>query len=102
MESKNFKLASSACLIGIGGAVLLGTVVKKQFEERKRERIKAELRQFFNQLGEIAVLYVKEFESDKDTIRGGLVMNDETIYLFTYENGQISYEEDKRDCSKNV
>lgn len=56
MESKNFKLASSACLIGIGGAVLLGTVVKKQLEERKRERIKAELRQFFNQLGEIAVL----------------------------------------------
>lgn len=46
MESKNFKLASSACLIGIGGAVLLGTVVKKQLEERKRERIKAELRQF--------------------------------------------------------
>lgn len=81
---------------------MLGTVVKKQFEERKRERIKAELRQFFNRLGEIAVLYVNEFESDKDTIRGGLVMNDETIYLFTYENGQISYEEDKRDCSKNV
>lgn len=97
MKNKKSRLALGLGLVGISGAFALGLVIKKELAERKAEKIKAALRQFFDQLGEIAVLYVNETASDKQVTRGGVVMTDGRVYQFSYEKGQIVYEEEKHD-----
>lgn len=95
MKNKKSRLAFGLGIVGISGALALSLVIKKELAERKAEKIKATLRQFFDQLGEIAVLYVNETESDTQVTRGGVVMTDGRVYQFSYERGQIAYEEEK-------
>lgn len=95
MKNKKSRLALGLGIVGIGGALALSLAIKKELAERKAEKIKATLRQFFDQLGEIAVLYVNETESDTQVTRGGVVMTDGRVYQFSYEKGQIAYEEEK-------
>lgn len=95
MKNKKSRLALGLGIVGISGALALSLVIKKELAERKAEKIKATLRQFFDQQGEIAVLYVNETESDTQVTRGGVVMTDGRVYQFSYEKGQIAYEEEK-------
>lgn len=95
MKNKKSRLAFGLGIVGISGALALSLVIKKELAERKAEKIKATLRQFFDQQGEIAVLYVNETESDTQVTRGGVVMTDGRVYQFSYERGQITYEEEK-------
>lgn len=95
MKNKKSRLAFGLGIVGISGALALSLVIKKELAERKAEKIKATLRQFFDQQGEIAVLYVNETESDTQVTRGGVVMTDGRVYQFSYEKGQIAYEEEK-------
>ncbi|CBZ47292.1 DUF4651 domain-containing protein [Streptococcus gallolyticus subsp. gallolyticus] len=43
------------------------------------------------------MLYVNAFESDKERTTGGLVLEDGRTFQFVYQNGEISYEEEKND-----
>ena len=95
MKSKKITLVSAG-LAGIGGAALAGLIIKQRLADQRRNRIKKKIRQFFSRFGEIAVLYINEFESDKKQLRGGVVMQDDTIYQFMYQNGSIDYREEKR------
>ncbi|MGT2924955.1 DUF4651 domain-containing protein [Streptococcus caviae] len=95
MKSKKITLVSAG-LAGISGAALAGLLIQQRLADQRRNRIKKKIRQFFSQFGEIAVLYINEFESDKKKLRGGVVMQDDTVYQFTYQNGSIDYEEEKR------
>ena len=47
--------------------------------------------------GVIILLYVNAFESDKERTTGGLVLEDGRTFQFVYQNGEISYEEEKND-----
>lgn len=95
MKNKKMTLMS-ASLAGISGAVLAGLIIQKHLADQRRDRIKKEIRQFFSQFGEIAVLYINEFESDRKKLCGGVVMKDDTVYQFTHQNGSIDYKEEKR------
>lgn len=95
MKNKKSRLAFGLGIVGISGALALSLVIKKELAERKAEKIKATLRQFFDQQGEIAVLCVNETESDTQVTRGGVAMTDGRVYQFSYEKGQIAYEEEK-------
>ena len=96
MKNKKQNFLSGVGLLGIGGAIALGMIIRKQVEEKRHKKIEAELRQFFNQFGDISVLYFNEFESDKNLTTGGVVLSDDRIFHFLYHKGQIDYTEEKR------
>lgn len=53
------------------------------------------VRDYFEEKGEIKVLYVSETDRCKENIWGGVVMESGQVYHFHYDNGQIHYEEEK-------
>lgn len=95
MKIKKVTLVSAA-LAGISGALLTSLIIQRRLEEQRRDKVTREIRQFFNQLGEIEVLYINEFESDQKHLYGGVVMKDNTVYHFTHQEGHIDYTEEKR------
>ncbi|EQC70860.1 hypothetical protein HSISB1_88 [Streptococcus sp. HSISB1] len=42
------------------------------------------------------MLYLNDFESDFQKTTGGLVFEDGRTFQFVYQNGEISYEEEKK------
>ena len=80
--------------MGVSGVIVLGAILKKQKDEKRKEQVKEQIRDYFNQLGEISVLYLNDFESDSQKTTGG-VFEDGRTFQFVYQNGEISYEERK-------
>ena len=97
MRNKKRSLLSRFGLVGVGGIIVLGTILKKQREEKRQEQIKDAIRDYFSQFGSISVLYLNAYESDKERTTGGLVFEDGRTFQFVYQNGEISYEEEKND-----
>lgn len=97
MRNKKRSLLSRFGLVGVGGIIVLGTILKKQREEKRQEQIKKAIRDYFSQFGSISVLYMNAYESDKERTTGGLVFEDGRTFQFIYQNGEISYEEEKND-----
>ncbi|MCY7185843.1 DUF4651 domain-containing protein [Streptococcus gallolyticus] len=97
MRNKKRNLLSRFSLVGVGGVIILGTILKKQREEKRQEKIKQAIRDYFSRFDNISVLYVNAFESDKERTTGGLVLEDGRTFQFIYQNGEISYEEEKND-----
>ncbi|WP_074482745.1 MULTISPECIES: DUF4651 domain-containing protein [Streptococcus] len=97
MRNKKRSLLSRFGLVGVGGIIVLGTILKKQREEKRQEQIKKAIRDYFSQFGSISVLYMNAYESDKERTTGGLVFEDGRTFQFVYQNGEISYEEEKND-----
>jgi hypothetical protein len=93
MKNKKTILASTVSLAGISGAIFIGVLIKKRFEEMKKEQTKAELREFFEEFGKIDVLYINEFESNKAITRGGVIMTDGRAFQFIHRDGRVFYEE---------
>ena len=89
MKKKNVALLSG--LLGLGGLFVTGVVVKKQLDEKRRQRILAEVRRFFDTFGTIAVLYINDFESTLDCVKGGVVFDDDVTFYFEYRQGEIDY-----------
>lgn len=97
MRNKKRSLLSRFGLVGVGGIIVLGTILKKQREEKRQEQIKKAIRDYFSQFGSISVLYMNAYESDKERTTGGLVFEDGRTFQFVYQDGEISYEEEKND-----
>ena len=97
MRNKKRNLLSRFSLVGVGGVIILGAILKKQCEEKRQEKIKQAIRDYFSRFDNISVLYVNAFESDKERTTGGLVLEDGRMFQFVYQNGEISYEEEKND-----
>ena len=96
MRNKNIKTGALVGLAGLSASIVLGAAISKKLEERRREKIKARIRQYFDGFGDIDVLYINEFESDKEITTGGLVMSDGRVLSFTYKKGVIDYSEDEQ------
>nr|WP_039692441.1 DUF4651 domain-containing protein [Streptococcus gallolyticus] len=97
MRNKKRNLLSRFSLVGVGGVIILGAILKKQCKEKRQEKIKQAIRDYFSRFDNISVLYVNAFESDKERTTGGLVLEDGRTFQFVYQNGEISYEEEKND-----
>ncbi len=97
MRNKKRSLLSRFVLVGVGGVIVLGTILKKQQVEKRQEKIKNHIRNFFKQFGSISVLYLNAFESDKTRTTGGVVLTDGRTFQFVYQDGEINYKEEKND-----
>lgn len=97
MRNKKKNLLSRFSLVGVGGVIILGAILKKQRKEKQQEKMKRAIRDYFTQFGSISVLYLNAFESDGEGMTGGLVLEDGRTFQFVYQNGEISYEEERND-----
>ncbi len=89
------KTALLAGLLGLGS---LGAGVRyylKAQEEKKKARALAQVREYFAEKGQIATVFIYEEQSDKDFLKGGVVMEEGAVYLFENHLGLISYEEEQ-------
>ncbi len=87
----------AALLAGVVGAGILAASTRfsmTMYEERKKAKALQQVRTFFAEYGEIATVFINEVESNKRRLVGGVVMEDETVYLFENEAGVIWYEEE--------
>ena len=75
----------------------MGAILKKKREEKRQEQIKNAIREYFSRFGSISVLYLNVYESDAEKMTGGLVLEDGRTFQFVYQDGEISYEEEKND-----
>lgn len=97
MRNKKRSLLPSLGLVGVGGVIALGAILKKKREEKRHEQIKNAIREYFSRFGSILVLYLNAYESDAEKMTGGLVLEDGRTFQFVYQDGEISYEEEKND-----
>lgn len=96
MVSMNKKKA--AIVAGIVGAGVLAASARfymKAQEEIKKAQALAHVRQFFADFGTIATVFIYENKSDSQRLVGGVVMEDGPVYLFDYQNGEMTYEEEE-------
>ena len=95
MKAKKI-LLTTAALAGVG---LAAYATKKTLDERKeaerREQLVAEIRKSLSELGDIATLYVQLYKSDEHRLVGGVVYEDDRHLTFVYENGELTYEEER-------
>lgn len=97
MRNKKRSLLPSLGLVGVGGVIALGAILKKKREEKRQEQIKNAIREYFSRFGSILVLYLNAYESDAEKMTGGFVLEDGRTFQFVYQDGEISYEEEKND-----
>ena len=97
MRNKKRSLLPSLGLVGVGGVIALGAILKKKREEKRQEQIKNAIREYFSRFGSILVLYLNAYESDAEKMTVGLVLEDGRTFQFVYQDGEISYEEEKND-----
>lgn len=97
MRNKKRSLLPSLGLVGVGGVIALGAILKKKREEKRQEQIKNAIREYFSRFGSILVLYLNAYASDAEKMTGGLVLEDGRTFQFVYQDGEISYEEEKND-----
>lgn len=88
----------TAVLAGVLGTGILAASARyyvKVQEEKKKAQALQQVRDFFADFGPIATIFVYENESDKDFLKGGVVMDSGRVYRFENRAGQIEYEEEK-------
>ncbi len=89
------QVAFVAGLLGTGVLAASALFYKKAQEEKRKDQLLSEVRAFFADLGEIAVVYILSESSTTESLTGGVVMESGQVYLFEYVNGQLTYEEEK-------
>lgn len=97
MRKQKKKLTAKSWSSGSRGVIALGAILKKKREEKRQEQIKNAIREYFSRFGSILVLYLNAYESDAEKMTGGLVLEDGRTFQFVYQDGEISYEEEKND-----
>lgn len=84
-------------LIFMGTALGLGllattVLLADKIGQVRQERMVKEIREQFSQIGDIQVLYLTEKASPYD-LTGGVVMADGRVFEFTYDVGELVYQE---------
>lgn len=90
---KHKKLLLTTGLAGLVGLTALGYGLQQKMADRKQARIVAEIRAYFSKMGDIQVLYIKDYETQDASLSGGLVFEDGRVLDFIYDDGHISYSE---------
>lgn len=93
MKQKRF--AFLAGILGLGGLAAAGVVAHQKQLEKEREQILRDVRAFFEPFGDIAVVYVNDFESIRHLVTGGVVFEDGETFYFSYDHGEINYRLEK-------
>ena len=88
---KQKKWAFLAGLLGLGGLVAAGVVAHQKQQEKERQQLLSEVRDFFAPFGAISVVYVNDFETVGRLVTGGVVFEDGVTYYFSYDKGEINY-----------
>lgn len=91
---KKKKATLLAGVVGAGALVASARYLMAVYEERKKVKMLQQVRAFFEKYGEIATVFVNEEGSSKKRLVGGVVMEDERVYLFENKAGIILYEEE--------
>lgn len=94
MKNKKLHLVLLSGTIGIGVAASLFTWHKISKKEPRRQEMIKDIRDYFSYYGEIEVLFVNNYLSEKGSLIGGIVMEDGRRFNFTYSKGDMVYEED--------
>ena len=95
---KIWKLLLAASLAGLAGLTALGYGLQAKLADRRQARALAEIREYFSQMGDIQVLYIKDYESQGSSFSGGLVFEDGRVLDFAYDAGDIFYSEGSEDA----
>lgn len=88
----------TAIVLGLLGTGILAASARfymKVQEDRQKAQALEQVRAFFAPFGTIVTVFVYEQEATKDFLKGGVVMEEGSVYLFENDRGQISYEEEK-------
>lgn len=88
---KKNRFAFLAGLLGLGGLATAAVIAKQKQQEKERQQVLEDVRDFFAAFGEIAVVYVNDFESIGRLVTGGVVFEDDRVLYFSYDHGDISY-----------
>lgn len=92
---KKKKLALLVGVLGVGMFVAGTRFAVAAYEDQRKAKALQEIRAFFEEYGKIATVFIDERGSSKERLIGGVVMEDERVYLFEYEAGVIWYEEEQ-------
>ena len=89
MKEKRFALLAG--LFGLGGLAAAGAVAYQKAQEKRRQKVVAEVRQFFDNFGKISTIYLNPSDSKSRTLTGGVVFDDGVTFYFSYTDGDIEY-----------
>lgn len=78
------------------GLLAVGSRYYHHLVDRKKAAALREIRRLFEAIGPIATVYIDEQTATRDRLRGGVVMEDGTVFAFVYQSGQIDYWEESR------
>lgn len=95
MKNKMKILGTSLTLVGLAGSFLLTLTLKDEYNQKKRNKVTAQIRSFFEELGTIEVLFLNSYSLNKEMITGGVIMSNGKEYEFTFKNKAIAYREVK-------
>lgn len=84
-------------LIGMPTAAVLTLLLKEKYQNYQQEKMTADIRQFFSQMGDIELVYFDVPQPQLKERNGGLVMSDGRRFSFTYQKDKIIYQEEKND-----
>ncbi|MGT2807247.1 DUF4651 domain-containing protein [Streptococcus iniae] len=81
-------------LLGASALAVTALLLKEKYDDKKKERCIRDLRHFFSEMGTIDVLYFDHSGAASSHHQGGLVLSDGRCFSFTYDKGEIVYQED--------
>ncbi|MGT2888562.1 DUF4651 domain-containing protein [Streptococcus didelphis] len=90
------KYKSLSKLLGLSAFMVTALVFKEKYQDYQKTKMIAEIRQFFSEIGAISVLYINEAQSDASCVRGGIVMADDREFSFSYQKGDLTYQEETK------
>lgn len=91
MTMKQKRFAFLAGILGLGSIAAASVIAKQKQQDKERQQVLEEVRAFFAPFGPIAVVYVNDFESIGRLVTGGVVFENEKVYYFSYDRGEINY-----------
>lgn len=94
MKQKHLVLGTGIALAS--GLVATGLAIHQAYLERQKAQIVKDIRTIFETFGPIKVVYVNDFESNTKVMTGGLVLEDNRVFNFRYDEGELSYQEESR------
>ncbi|EHJ51762.1 DUF4651 domain-containing protein [Streptococcus macacae] len=87
-------------IVWLSGALVLtgftvaGLVLKKRYRQKRKNEVIELVRTTFAPYGDIAVVYINDFESTAQLMTGGLVLENGRNFTFKFEKGQLFYQEE--------
>lgn len=91
MRTRQKKMALATGLLSLLGVAALWGHRRQMDRQAREEAILREVRQFFEPMGTISVVYMTAFYPERDELVGGVVFDDQVVFDYRYHKGQIDY-----------